>query len=35
MFLIIIGRNDFYCIVKKINVEEKQDEKSNSWFISG
>lgn len=35
MFLIIIGRSDFYCIVKKINVGEKQDKKKYSWFILG
>lgn len=27
MFLIIIGRSDFYCIVKKMSVGEKQGKK--------
>lgn len=35
MFLIIIGRSDFYCIVKKMSVGEKQGKKIYSWFILG
>lgn len=34
-FLIVIGRRDFYCIVKKMNVGEKQDKRKGSWFTSG
>ena len=32
MFLIIIGKSGFYCIVKRINVGEKQDKKKDSWL---
>lgn len=35
MFLIKIAPAYYNCIVKKINVGEKQDKKKYSWFILG
>lgn len=35
MFLVVIGRRDFFCIVKKMSVGEKQDKRKGSWFTSG
>lgn len=31
-FLVVIGRRDFYGIVRKMNVGEKQDKRRGSWF---